>query len=189
VLVRVPDLPVPARSWIPLIAGAAMTRAVIAQLRGTGHTAALKWPNDVLLDGGKLSGILAEVVPGDPAAVVIGAGINTRMTSADLPVETATSFAAAGLDADDDRLLADYLTSLGEQLAALTLAGGDAAAAGILGEVEALCTTLGSEVVVALPDGTRLQGHAQRIDLDGRLVVVTGDVETAVSAGDVVHVR
>ena len=189
VLVRVPDLPVASRGWIPLIAGAAMTRAVIEQLRGTGHSAALKWPNDVLLDGGKLSGILAEVVPGHPEAVVIGAGVNTRMTRTDLPVETATSFAAAGLEVDEDRLLADYLVALDAQLAALAHANGDAAAAGILGEIEALCSTLGSDVVVSLPDGMRLEGTAQRIDKDGRLVVVTGDVETPVSAGDVVHVR
>jgi BirA family biotin operon repressor/biotin-[acetyl-CoA-carboxylase] ligase len=189
VLVRVPGLPVHSRAWIPLIAGAAMTRAVIAQLRGTGHTAGLKWPNDVLLDGGKLAGILAEVVPEHPEAVVIGAGVNTRMTRADLPVETAISFAAAGLDVDEDLLLADYLAALDENLAALTLARGDAAAAGILGEIEALCTTVGSDVVVSLPDGDRLHGRAQRIDPDGRLVVVAGDVETPVSAGDVVHVR
>ncbi len=189
VLVRVDDLPVAARAWIPLVAGAAMTRAVIEQLRGTGHTASLKWPNDVLLDGGKVSGILAEVVPGRPEAVVIGAGVNTRMTRADLPVETATSFAATGLEADEDRLLADYLVALDEQLTALAIARGDAAASGVLGELEALCSTLGSDVVVSLPDGTRLHGRAQRIDLDGRLVVVAGDEETAVSAGDVVHVR
>src|SRR6478609_9336325 len=48
VLVRVPGLPAVSRGWIPLVAGAAMTRAVAAQLRGTGHRAGLKWPNDVL---------------------------------------------------------------------------------------------------------------------------------------------
>ncbi len=189
VLVRVPDLPVPARGWIPLIAGAAMTRAVLDQLRGTGHRAGLKWPNDVLLDGGKVSGILAEVVPGHPEAVVIGVGVNTRMARADLPVETATSFLAVGLEVDEDRLLADYLVALDAQLSALAAAHGDAAAAGVLGEIETLCTTIGSEVVVSLPDGTQLHGRAERIDREGRLVVLAGEVETAVSAGDVVHVR
>ncbi|GAA3205362.1 biotin--[acetyl-CoA-carboxylase] ligase [Microbacterium terregens] len=189
VLVRVADLPMAARAWIPLIAGAAMTRAVLDQLRGTGHTAGLKWPNDVLLDGGKLCGILAEVVPGQPEAVVIGAGVNTRMTRVDLPIDTATSFANVGLEADEDRLLAEYLAALDAQLVALGQADGDASASGIRGEIEALCTTLGSEVVVSLPDGTKLHGRAQRIDQNGRLVVVEGDSETAVSAGDVVHVR
>ncbi len=64
VLVRVDGLPVAARGWVPLVAGAAMTRAVRDQLRGTPHRVTVKWPNDVLLNGGKLSGILAEVVPG-----------------------------------------------------------------------------------------------------------------------------
>lgn len=189
-LVRVPGISYAARGWIPLIAGAAMTRAIAAQLRGTPHSVTLKWPNDVLLDGAKICGILAEVLPTDPDAVVIGAGVNTRMSRADLPVDTATSFEAVGLHSDDDRLLADYLTALDEQLSALAVALGNAAEAGIVAEVEALCATLGQDVAVHLPDGSRLAGRAQRIDGDGRLVVVDAlGVETAVSAGDVVHVR
>lgn len=183
-------IPPAARGWIPLIAGAAMTRAIAAQLAGSVHTATLKWPNDVLLDGAKVCGILAEVVPGHPDVVVIGSGVNTRMAAVDLPVDTATSFAAAGLTCDDDRLLADYLGALDEQLTALGAAAGDAATAGVLGEVEALCSTLGSDVAVSLPDGDTLWGRAQRIDPDGRLVVVQDDeFESIVSAGDVVHVR
>ncbi len=197
VLVRVETIPVAARGWIPLIAGAAMLRAVAAQLAGTGSTARLKWPNDVLLDptggsgaaGGKLCGILAEVVPGDADAVVIGAGVNTRMPVADLPVATAISFAAIGAECDDDRLLADYLTGLDEQLTMLADAHGDARAAGIHAAIEQLCATVGADVVVALPGGGRLEGRATALDADGRLVVATADGETAVSAGDVVHVR
>lgn len=190
VVVRVPQLPVAARGWIPLIAGAAMTRAVRSQLTGTAHFAALKWPNDVLLDAGKVCGILAEVVPGHPDAVVIGAGVNTRMAPADLPVETATSFQAVGLECDEDRLLADYLTDLDRLLAALASAGGDAVASGVLAEVGSLCSTLGSDVAVSLPDGETLRGRAKRIDADGRLVVEQqSEFESTVSAGDVVHVR
>jgi BirA family biotin operon repressor/biotin-[acetyl-CoA-carboxylase] ligase len=190
VLVRVPGIPAEARGWVPLAAGAAMTRAVREQIRGTGHNAGLKWPNDVLLDGGKLCGILSEVVPGDPDAVVIGAGVNTRMPRTDLPVETATSFEASGLEADEDRLLADFLTSLDEQLNALAAAGGDATAAGVLDGVSSLCTTIGSDVSVSLPDGEVLVGRAVRIDTEGRLVVEQeGEFESTVSAGDVVHVR
>lgn len=190
VVVRVGGIPFASRSWIPLVAGAAMTRAVAAQVRGSGHSATLKWPNDVLLDGGKICGILAEVVPGHPDVVVVGAGVNTRMPQADLPVETATSFEALGLVADEDRLMADYVAALAEHLDALTAARGSAAAAGVLAEVEALCSTLGSDVVVSLPDGEVLRGRAQRIDDEGRLVVVQeSEYESIVSAGDVVHVR
>jgi BirA family transcriptional regulator, biotin operon repressor / biotin---[acetyl-CoA-carboxylase] ligase len=189
VVVRVAQIPAVARGWVPLAAGAAMTRAIAAQLRGTGHSAGLKWPNDVLLDGGKVCGILAEALAGDPDTVVIGAGVNTRMSLADLPVETATSFEAVGSEVDDDLLVADYLRALDEQLVALAAAHGDAAGAGVLGEIESLCTTIGSDVRVSLPDGSMLEGRAVRLDAAGRLVVAAGTQETPVSAGDVVHVR
>ena len=190
VVLRVRGLPTPARGWIPLIAGAAMTRAVAAQLHGTTHTASLKWPNDVLVDGAKLCGILAEVVPQHPDIVVVGAGVNTRMPRTDLPVPSATSFAVLGVEADEDRLLADYVAALREQIGALMVAAGDAARAGVLGEVQALCGTLGRDVAVSLPDGSTLRGRAVRIDDEGRLVVADAlGVETGVSAGDVVHVR
>ena len=187
VLVRIPNIPAAARGWVPLVAGAAMTRAVSAQLRERGHSVGLKWPNDVLVDGSKICGILAEVVPNEPDAVVIGSGINTRMRTEDLPVPTAISFAALGQVADEDRLVADYLIALDEQLTAL--ARGAAGTSGVRGEVEALCLTLGADVRVALPDGSALEGRAQRLDDEGRLVVASGALETAVSAGDVVHVR
>lgn len=187
VVVRVPGLPVEARGWIPLVAGAAMARAIAVQLRGTGNMARVKWPNDVLVDGAKICGILAEAVPGVSDAVVVGAGVNTRMSRADLPVSTATSFEALGEECDDDRLLADFLTALGEQLSALVAARGDAAA--VRGEVEALCATIGSAVRVALPDGTELVGEAVRLDAAGRLVVAAGGAEIPVAAGDVTHVR
>jgi BirA family transcriptional regulator, biotin operon repressor / biotin---[acetyl-CoA-carboxylase] ligase len=189
VVLRVGDIPPVGRGWLPLIAGAAMTRAISAQLRATGHTVGLKWPNDVLVDGGKICGILAEILPADPDAVVVGAGVNTRMAKADLPVTTATSFEAIGREADEDRLLADYLTAIDEQLTALAAARGDAAGAGILGEIEALCSTIGSDVRVSLPDGEVLEGRAIRLDAGGRLVVASDVGETPVSAGDVVHVR
>ena len=188
-LVRVPDLPVSARGWIPLAAGAALVRAVRGQLGSSGHEAALKWPNDVLLDGAKLCGILAEVVPSHPDCVVIGTGINTRMSQAELPVETATSFLAAGIDVDDDRLIADYLDALDRYLADLAATGGDAAVAGLHADVAKNCATVGKRVTVSLPDGTSLEGEATGIDADGRLVVDSGGDPIAVSAGDVVHVR
>ncbi|MCJ1708983.1 biotin--[acetyl-CoA-carboxylase] ligase [Microbacterium sp. VKM Ac-2923] len=185
VVVDATMIPPAQRGWIPLAAGAAMTRAVRHQLAGHGATAELKWPNDVLVDGGKICGILAEVVPADADTVVVGAGVNTRMSRADLPVTTATSFAAVGAECDDDRLLADYVDDLGKTLA--RLAHDDVAR--VHDEIEKLCATIGREVTVSLPDGSTLQGTATRLDDDGRLVVEAGTIETIVSAGDVVHVR
>lgn len=173
------DLPADpeAWGWIPLAAGAAMTDAVAAQLPG--REIGLKWPNDVLVDGKKICGILAEVSSG---AVVVGTGINTAMSAQQLPVPTATSFAAQGIDVDADRLLADYLTGLQHGIRSL-------GSARLHAEVTERCLTLGQTVDVSLPDGTTLTGTAVRIADDGRLVVDDGQSAHEVAAGDVVHVR
>ncbi len=202
VVVRVPRLPVRARGWIPLIAGTAMARAVGAQLTSGPARATVKWPNDVLVTAStdpartegaaarKICGILAEAVPGIPEAVVVGSGVNTRMREEDLPVATATSFAALGLVADEDRLLADYLTQVRDLLRVLAAADGDAEVSGIRAAVSDACATLGRDVTVMLPDGSTLRGMATRLDGEGRLVVAQQrGVEQAVAAGDVTHVR
>ncbi len=197
VLLRVGAVQVSDRGWIPLVAGEAMARAVAAQLRGA--EVAVKWPNDVLVgsagassapgapsaSGRKICGILAEVLPTDPHAVVVGVGVNTTMASVELPVPTATSFADQGVTADEDRLLADFLTALRDGIADLAV-GGHAAVAQ---RVAARCATLGSDVAVSLPDGTTLRGRAVRLDAAGRLVIDAEGVEAVVGAGDVVHVR
>ena len=201
VLLRVAAVEVADRGWSPLVAGSAMRQAIAAQLPGRAVT--LKWPNDVLVgekDGGparKISGILAEVLPSDPMAVVVGAGVNTTMETVDLPVPTATSFADQGVDVDEDRLLADYLEALRDGIAALAV-GGHAAVAD---EIAEHCSTLGEEVSVSLPApaseagepggdvDTTLRGVAVRLDASGGLVVQSAGVERIVNAGDVVHVR
>ena len=191
VVLEVEDLRPIDRGWIPLLAGAAMTRAVAGRVGDT-HTVRMKWPNDVLADGKKISGILAEGVPGHSSAIVLGAGVNTAMTTEQLPVPTATSLAALGVSVTPeviDSVLADYLAGLGELLGALLLEDGDAIRAGVHAEVEALCGTLGSAVRVHLPDGSELVGEALRLGSHGELIVRSGADETSVVAGDVVHVR
>ena len=172
-----------ARGWIPLAAGVAMTDAVAAQLPG--HEVGLKWPNDVLVDGRKICGILAEATAD---AVIVGSGVNTTMSTDQLPVPTATSFAALGASVDVDRLLADYLTRLGELIAALA-GRSDAAASDLLADTVARCVTIGQRVRVMLPGGAELHGTAVGIDEHGRLMVDGGAAEHPISAGDVVHVR
>jgi len=185
VLVRIAGVPVADRGWIPLVAGAAMTHAVAAQLPQ--HRVRMKWPNDVLVDGRKVCGILAEVVPGDRDAVVVGSGVNTTMPADRLPVSTATSFAVLGADADEDALIADYVDKLDQAIAAL--AGDGGASPALRTAVQMVCATIGLEVRVSLPDGTAVTGRAERLDEDGRLVVASADGVQALSAGDVIHVR
>ncbi|MDX2377003.1 biotin--[acetyl-CoA-carboxylase] ligase [Microbacterium sp. LRZ72] len=187
VLLDAAALPVAARGWVPLMAGAAMTRAVTTQLAGV-HTARLKWPNDVLVDGRKICGILTEAVPGTDA-LVVGAGVNTTMPKEALPVHTATSFAALGLVADVDVLLARFLMGLDEHLRALISSRGDAAESGVHAEVASLCSTIGLTVRVELPDGEQVIGDATGIGPHGELQIEGSEGSASVVAGDVVHVR
>jgi BirA family biotin operon repressor/biotin-[acetyl-CoA-carboxylase] ligase len=164
-------------SWLPLLAGLAMTRAVRSLV--TGHEVTLKWPNDVQVDGLKVSGLLAELVPG--AGVVIGAGLNLTIDESELPTPVSTSLTLVGASPDDlvDRALAAYLGEL-RGLYEGMLAGAD-----IRSQVEAECSTIGRRVRVELPGGDDLYGTATGIDAEGRLVVD----DRVVAAGDVTHLR
>ncbi len=181
------DVPVARWPWLPLLTGVAVVEGV---RRACGQRCALKWPNDVLLDGAKLAGILVERVEGAAgAAAVVGVGVNVSTTRDELPVGTATSLRLAGA-AEIDRadLLAHVLAALGEEYDAWRAAAGDVRdlRASYLG----VCDTVGRDVRVHLPDGRDLTGRATGIDPDGRLVVDTRAAGTVVlGAGDVVHVR
>ncbi|MFC0682037.1 biotin--[acetyl-CoA-carboxylase] ligase [Lysobacter korlensis] len=184
-------LPPDAMGWLPLLAGAAMTAAVSSVLPAP--EARLKWPNDVLIDGRKVSGLLTELAPG--GAVLVGSGVNLFLTADELPTPTATSLVLAGATADGDELidlvLSRYLAGLRDLVRDLRDAGGNAMASGGHAAVTALCDTLGRSVRVELPGGDALLGTAVGIDPTGRLQVrpENGGALVAVAAGDVVHLR
>ena len=191
VLVRVAEPAGFPFGWIPLIAGAAMSTSVDA-LVGGGRTG-LKWPNDVQVDGLKVCGILAELVP-QTNGVIVGTGVNLSLQQHELPVTTATSLALAGVAQQGDELVdavvSRYLATLAELVGRLEAAHGDAVGSGIHRVVSEWCRTLGRDVRVELPDGTESFGIASGIDESGRLVVRdTRGKTSAVSAGDVTHLR
>jgi BirA family biotin operon repressor/biotin-[acetyl-CoA-carboxylase] ligase len=181
-------LPLPPErvGWLPLLAGVAVARAV---REASGVPATLKWPNDVLVDGRKLCGILAEQ---SGTTVVIGIGINVATRQDALPSGPhglqATSLAVEGAEVPRDRLLIAILLQLARHYGDLRK-NPDPSANGLLAEYEALCATLGRTVRVELPAGRTLPGEATGIAPNGSLLVTDGDHTTAVSAGDVVHLR
>ena len=186
VLLRPESVPQAARGWMPLLAGVATARAV-RQVAAV--DARLKWPNDVLLGGGKLAGILAEQ-SGD--AIVVGIGINVLGRDHDLPIATATSLERGGAgQTDRTDLLAEILRQLEHWYLRWRETGsGDAAGSGLRPEYVLLCATLGRLVRVQLPGERMLTGTAVDVDGAGQLLIRRdgGDV-VAVSAGDVIHVR
>ncbi|MWV59600.1 biotin--[acetyl-CoA-carboxylase] ligase [Rathayibacter sp. VKM Ac-2754] len=173
-----------ALGWLPLLAGTALARA-LAPLVDV--AVSVKWPNDVLLDGRKVAGILAERLP--DGRVIVGTGVNLLLDAEELPVPTATSLALVGARTTDaDAVLSAFLTEF-EALLAPLLSLGDAEAAGSAAAVRASCGTLGAAVRVELPDGSTAEGTAVDLDADGRLVVEQGGERRSFSAGDVTHLR
>jgi BirA family transcriptional regulator, biotin operon repressor / biotin---[acetyl-CoA-carboxylase] ligase len=210
VLLRPAGVPQPARGWLPLLAGVAVTAGIRAQ---TGLDVSLKWPNDVLAgppavsppestprglrgsppestpQAGKLAGILAEQA-GD--AIVVGTGLNVAASPDDLPQATATSLAELGVSGVDREALLAAILGEFEHWYRRWAGGdprGDAVMSGLRGEYLRGCATIGKQVRVELPGGATVSGRACDIDGVGRLLVATGNTVVPVSAGDVVHVR
>lgn len=155
-LVSVVLRPVP-----PLVTLAAGVAAAEACEAVAARSVALKWPNDLLVDGGtKVGGILCELV-GD--AAVVGLGVNLTWAP--------PGAASLGPAVDRDDLLAAYLDALDQ---------GD----GVLDRYRARCQTLGRRVRVQLP-GEVVEGRATGVDGAGRLVVDGRPI----GVGDVVHLR
>ena len=186
VLLTPDEVPVARWPWLPLLTGVAVAEGV---RRTVGVDVALKWPNDVLADDRKVCGILVERVECPRrAGAVVGVGINVSQTPEELPVPTATTLErAAGRTVDRVALLAGVLDALTERYDAWRAAG--AQPMDLHSAYTELCDTLGRTVRVRLPSGEDLTGQAVRIDADGRLVVRTARGETALGAGDVIHLR
>ena len=141
---------------------------------------ALKWPNDILLDGRKLGGILVELLPGAPHAAVIGIGLNLHLP-AGMPddVRGASAAICTGEDATDPNDICAPL--LLELLAALeSFAGGGFAA--LRSEWMAHHAFQDAPVRLLSDFGPPLAGVCRSVDVDGALLLeVDGRVERILS--------
>jgi BirA family transcriptional regulator, biotin operon repressor / biotin---[acetyl-CoA-carboxylase] ligase len=150
---------------LPLAAGVATAEVV-------GPRAQLKWPNDVLLDGGKVAGILVEGRPQEHWAV-LGIGLNVALRPEDFPPELRDTAGTMGLDSGAvEPTLERLLESLGRWI--------DADPALVLEGVRARDALLGRPV--RWGGG---QGEAAGVDDDGRLIVATEGGRVTLEAGEV----
>ncbi|WP_245669325.1 biotin--[acetyl-CoA-carboxylase] ligase [Nocardia speluncae] len=181
-LVRTDGLDPELLGWLPLLTGTAVVDALRS---ATGVPAALKWPNDVLIEGRKIAGILTEAAAGGPrSAVVMGVGLNVSLGADELPVPHATSLTLCDVpDPDRTGLVLALLTEFAKRYSAWRDADWDT---GDLADAyRERCATLGTPVRAELPGGGLLTGIARDIDTSGRLLIG----EEAVSAGDITHLR
>lgn len=168
---------------VALIAGVAVANALIAWTEAAGAIAdiGLKWPNDVLIQGKKVGGILIETTrtPEGKAVALIGVGIN--LSAGAFPEAlaiTATTLEAAGIPSPDPIVLAERLAeALQEQAASFRQSGLD----DLVAQWRCLDRTAG-RCFQTEHDGEKLIGLAEGIDPTGRLLLRLPD-ETLLAVG------
>jgi BirA family biotin operon repressor/biotin-[acetyl-CoA-carboxylase] ligase len=136
----------------------------------------LKWPNDVLVDGRKIAGVLCE---GAGAGIAIGVGVNVSGSNGHLP-EGATSLSQE-LGSLAPEWLSASLTILTALLESIEHPG---RADALLEDYRKRCITLGTRVDLPDPHMGRVQGTADQVNASGHLVVnVAGLGHKIVSPG------
>lgn len=153
----------PSPDTLALVAGLAL-HAVIAPLI---DSAILKWPNDLLVGGAKLAGILLERV-GD--AVIAGVGVNLTQ-SPQLADRATVALADLGVDIERDAFAADLARQFAEDLDRWRSYG----LAPIVRRWEAAGHPLGTALSVDKPDGTRLAGQFAGLTETGALQLRLAD--------------
>ncbi|QFU18083.1 biotin--[acetyl-CoA-carboxylase] ligase [Microvirga thermotolerans] len=168
------------------VAGLSLHEAV-EETTGVGHPRlALKWPNDLLLDGAKVSGLLLEGHRvGGSLAIVIGIGVNVAFAPQGTPYPaTALRTLKPDLRREDvfAALSAAFARTLGAWQSAARLSPSDP-----FGPIRRLwlerAAGIGAEVSVRLPSGTR-KGRFEGLDASGRLRLATAAGTELIDAGD-----
>ncbi|WP_433581505.1 biotin--[acetyl-CoA-carboxylase] ligase [Paenibacillus amylolyticus] len=183
VLLR-PDLPLQHTPQLTLLTGVAVCRAVRAC---SGADAGIKWPNDLLIDGRKVCGILLESTVEDHEVryCIAGIGVDVNFDPEDYP-EDLTTIATSlkmetGQSVDRTKLTAAILTEL-EQLYFLYQKEGF----GVISALwEALSVSMNREITVTNPHGV-IEGKAIGLDPSGALIVEKHDGEhTLIISGEI----
>ncbi len=174
-------LPPQALAGLSLAVGVAIAQA----LASLGIDARLKWPNDILKNGGKLAGILIETATDrrdrNTLWTVIGVGINLAQ-SAELSRQTGRLVAdAAERDPDREQWMAALLTGLIEALPVFEKNGFAAFAAAW----NALDAYAGESVNIVDQGKVLQQGKAAGVDANGCLLLDTTQGRMTIAAGDV----
>lgn len=175
-------------TWVPLLAGVSVAE-IVKNLGVRGVS--LKWPNDVLVDGNKLAGILVEVLP--DMRMVVGIGINITSTLDSLPDAAATSLALQGFEISDieQDLLEPIAHRLDSLLGVAFSNDSEYAHSEWKRAVAYHLSTLGREIQWVTIDQEKKIGLVRDLADDGGLVVreVSSEEVFFISSGDVFHIE
>ena len=165
----------------------AAATAVCGAVAEEGVEPKVKWPNDVLVDGRKVAGILSEasLVSNRAAGLILGVGINVNVAEETFPQELREAAGSISIATGRSHDRVEILTSFLQHFSGLYDGMPEKPPSVILNAYRPLCDTLGREVRVELQSGS-IEGKAVDIDPSGGLVLESGEI---VRVGDVVHLR
>ena len=174
--------------FVTLMTGCALATALNDQL---GVDARIKWPNDILIGGKKVCGILTEMDAEMQIInhIIIGMGMNVNNPLAKFPNglrDTVTTLKEeTGKKVDRPKLLLAILTSLNSNLKKMQIPKGRKE---VLNSWKDLSDTLGRKVRVEMVDGS-VEGIAIDVDEEGALLVEKAKGVIRVLSGDCVHLK
>jgi BirA family biotin operon repressor/biotin-[acetyl-CoA-carboxylase] ligase len=182
-----PNIPIHKAPLITLTGAVAVASSIRTSC---GLEAGIKWPNDILISGKKVSGLLTEMSAEQDRIrhIVLGIGVDVNMEMGELPPEvrslTTTLAAEAGAKINRTALLQQVLRDLERWYQKFLNNHAD-----VLEEWKKLNMTVGNRITVS-GAGEDLEGLAQGVDSDGRLIVRLDDgAIRTVAAGDVTIVK
>jgi BirA family transcriptional regulator, biotin operon repressor / biotin---[acetyl-CoA-carboxylase] ligase len=167
---------------LPLAVALAVHETIVSVMPSDGATVDIKWPNDVLIDRRKISGILleAERLPDGRMALVIGIGINIRARP-DLARYPVTSLADQGVSISPEELFARLYVNMSDALSVWDQGRG-------IGEIvrrwRGVACGIGEKITVNLPDRS-ISGIFSGIDDKGLLLLDSAAGTLSIAAGDV----
>ncbi|THV25885.1 biotin--[acetyl-CoA-carboxylase] ligase [Peteryoungia ipomoeae] len=181
-LLLIDPAPQQAIGTLPLVVSLAVHAAISRVLPPGAPPAEVKWPNDVMIERRKTSGILLEAERvGDRLALAIGIGINIRHRP-ELSQYPVTSLAENGADIGPQQFFAHLFAAMAEYLA---IWDEGRAVAEIVDRWRAVACGLGEKITVNLPDRS-ISGIFSGIDDKGLLLLDRGaEGIQAIAAGDV----
>lgn len=179
-----PQLRAAEATQIMVAAATALARAIASE---TGLEPEIKWPNDLLLRGRKVAGILTELSAELDRIkyLILGIGVDVNLSARDFAAELRRSATSLSLETgsplDRAALAAAMLRELDHDYACL----GRGEFAVLADQWENRCSTLGRQVVIRIGD-RKIEGRAEALDAEGALLVRTQHGQlTRITGGDV----
>ena len=172
ILIR-PNVPPTHASLITLATGVAVCKT----LRTIGVNAQIKWPNDILINDKKVSGILTEAKASfnNLDYVVVGIGIDTNLTMNDFPEELKENVTSLKDEANREIKEKKIIRIFLEEFEKFYNYFKEEDYEKILNEWRHLSKTIGSEVIIHQPLGKVIEGYAIGINKEGSLIIEKND--------------